>query len=80
MMRFLTLGKVVCIVALMLAVSNVSAKKVVIHCGGLIDGVSGKPSKEMSVIIENDRIVAVQADLHADWATATTSASTCAIR
>lgn len=43
-----------------LAASPVSAKDVVIHAGRLIDGVSGTPRAQMSIIIKNDRIAGVE--------------------
>src|ERR1700744_1781793 len=37
------------------------AKDVVIHAGRLIDGVSKQPKSQMSILIKDDRITAVQA-------------------
>src|ERR1700743_1581021 len=36
------------------------AKDVVIHAGRLIDGVSRQPKSQMSILIKDDRIIAVQ--------------------
>jgi imidazolonepropionase-like amidohydrolase len=37
-----------------------TAKDVVIHAGTLIDGISGTPKRRVSIVIKNDRIVAVE--------------------
>ncbi|MGX5818243.1 amidohydrolase family protein [Chitinophaga lutea] len=37
-----------------------SAQRTILHCGTLIDGVSDKPRTQMSVIVEGNKIVAVQ--------------------
>lgn len=36
------------------------AQKTILHCGSMIDGYSDKTQKEISIIIENDRIEAVE--------------------
>lgn len=36
------------------------AQKTIIHCGLLIDGVSDKAQKEMTIVVENDQIIAVE--------------------
>jgi imidazolonepropionase-like amidohydrolase len=48
-------------VALLLALSPfAAAKDVVVHAGTLIDGSGGAPQHEMSILIHDDRIVAVE--------------------
>jgi len=44
----------------LVATAPVAAKDVVIHAGALIDGVSGTPKKQVSILIKDERIVGVQ--------------------
>jgi len=39
---------------------NLSAQKTFIWCGTLIDGVSDEPKKNMTIIIEKNKILAVE--------------------
>ena len=41
-------------------ISGVYGQKTYIWCGTLIDGISNEPRKEMTVIIEKNKIVAVE--------------------
>lgn len=43
-----------------LSFTHLHAQKTYVHCGSLIDGVSDKPRKERTVIIEEDRILEVK--------------------
>jgi imidazolonepropionase-like amidohydrolase len=41
-------------------VLTLTAQKIYIWCGTLIDGISGEPKKNMTIVIENNRIIAVE--------------------
>ena len=43
-----------------LLVSDLSAQKTYIWCGSLIDGISNEPKKNMTIVIEKNKIVAVE--------------------
>lgn len=43
-----------------LSFTHLHAQKTYVHCGSLIDGVSDKPRKERTIIIEEDRILEVK--------------------
>ena len=40
--------------------TSVFAQRTLIHCGSLIDGVSAQPKKQMTIIVEKNKITAVQ--------------------
>ena len=44
----------------LLIVSQLSAQKTFIWCGSLIDGISDEPKKNMTIVIEKNKIVAVE--------------------
>ena len=39
---------------------NIFAQRTLIHCGTLIDGVSAQPKKTMTIVVEKNKITAVQ--------------------
>src|SRR5687768_12028907 len=39
---------------------NANSQKTFIWCGSLIDGISSQPKKNMTIVIENNKIVAVE--------------------
>jgi hypothetical protein len=45
---------------ILLLTLNLSAQKIYIWCGTLIDGVSDEPKKNMTVVIEKNKIIAVE--------------------
>ena len=45
---------------LMITTCHLYAQKTYIWCGTLIDGVSDEPKKEMTIVVEKDKITAVQ--------------------
>jgi len=47
-------------VIILLLTLNLSAQKIYIWCGTLIDGVSDEPKKNMTVVIEKNKIIAVE--------------------
>jgi len=56
------LSKGLCLVALFLSagVANIAAKDIVVHTGTLIDGISEVPRHSVSILIHDERIVAVE--------------------
>lgn len=46
--------------ALLLMTPQLRAQKTLIHCGTLIDGVSNAPRSEVTITVENDKIIAVE--------------------
>ena len=47
--------------ALILATASAAAARTLVHCGTLIDGIADAPRKEVTVIIDGERISSVQA-------------------
>jgi len=47
----------------LISVQFLMAQKTYIWCGILIDGVSNEPKKEMTIVIEKNKITAVEKDL-----------------
>ena len=45
---------------ILLLTLNLSAQKTYIWCGTLIDGISDEPKKNMTIVIEKNKIVAVE--------------------
>lgn len=52
--------KTIFFLAFMALTASVSAQRTLIHCGSLIDGVSAQPKKQMTIIVEKNKITAVQ--------------------
>ncbi len=52
--------KATSLIITMLILLNVTAQKTYIWCGSLIDGVSGEPRKNMTIVVEKNKIVAVE--------------------
>lgn len=48
------------LLAMFFSLSQAVAQRTILHCGKLIDGVSNNTMSQMSIIIENDKIVAVE--------------------
>lgn len=46
--------------ALLLAATSLAPARTLIHCGALLDSLADAPKKEMTVVVEGDRIAAVQ--------------------
>ncbi len=44
----------------LVAVSTLPAQKTYLWCGTLIDGISGEPKKNMTIIVEKDKIIGVE--------------------
>ena len=46
--------------AFMALTASVSAQRTLIYCGSLIDGISAQPKKQMTIVVEKNKITAVQ--------------------
>ena len=44
----------------LLVILNLAAQKTYVWCGTLIDGISDEPKKNMTIVIEKNKIVAVE--------------------
>ena len=52
--------KTILFIALFAFSATLFAQRTLIHCGSLIDGVSAQPKKQMTIIVEKNKITAVQ--------------------
>ncbi|HEX6169127.1 MAG TPA: amidohydrolase family protein, partial [Chitinophagaceae bacterium] len=52
--------KILLLICINIAALTVFSQKTYIWCGVLIDGISNEPKKEMTIIIEKNKIVAVE--------------------
>ena len=52
--------KTIFFLAFMALTASVSAQRTLIHCGSLIDGISAQPKKQMTIVVEKNKITAVQ--------------------
>src|SRR5688500_9779457 len=52
--------KAILLLCCILAVSTLKAQKTYLWCDTLVDGISNEPKKNMTIIIENDKIVGIE--------------------
>src|SRR5258706_1361184 len=52
--------KVSILIIVLLITVNLSAQKTYIWCGSLIDGISNEPKKNMTIVVEKNKIVAIE--------------------
>lgn len=52
--------KTILFLAFLALTASVFAQRTLIHCGSLIDGISAQPKKQMTIVVEKNKITAVQ--------------------